>query len=973
MKATKTVSLSGYTTSGKVSVASGATLALNAGGTGEFASADLDTLRSNASFSSGSFLGIDTTNAGGSFSYGSNITEPIGLIKLGTGTFTISGSNTYSGTTAVNAGTLQAAKTASLSGYTSAGKVSVAGGATLAVNVGGTGEFASGDLNTLRGNASFSSGSFLGIDTTNAGGNFAYGSNITESIGLTKLGSGTLTLSGANSYNGGTNLSAGVLSFANGALGSTGAVAFTGNSTLQWNGNNTQDVSSRLAINNGITGTIDTNGNDVTFASAFGASGSGILAKTGLGTLTLSNANTFTGGANVNGGTLKITNASALGTGAVAVNAGTLDIAGVALTANNLTLNNGATLKGSSGASSFSKTNFPAIGASAGTAVTFTTGANSDVFSINSAIRAGVGTATITVNGPGTINLSSGSTTSTAYAGSWLLNGVSSTVLKLSDANALGNPTNTTPRPIDLRGGTLVLGVSTGSTFSSATTISGDVAITPDRGSSGTSNTHTMGTLSIGSFALTVAQGSNYTSGNTGSLTFGTTTLTGNALFTLNNVSGAGVGVTTLGALDDGGSIARTITKGGSGTLTLSANATSLINGTELNITAGTVNSNMASALGDKAKVALTTGATFNVGANQTIGALNNTAADQTGSVTLGSNALTVGNTNNLNSNFAGVISGVNGQIAKAGNGTMTLRGTSPNTYTGLTTVSAGELDLNKTDNVNALGGNATVSGGTLKWLANEQMGDTGTSLMLTSGVVDLNGKTETLGSFTNNGGTFTTGNGGHLIGTGASVTWSSGTNTVSTNSSVEDGHVVITGGDNTVQTSGTLRVLSSGTGLEMTGGTLKLDSHASAPGILLLENNVTTIASSGTSMITSNGAAAVPGLLDLGGGERTFTVNDGPAVTDLLISAQITNGALVKAGTGRMTLTGVNDYLGVTTVGSQAAGAATITSATANGGTLEAAANGALGSGGTFTSSMTPGVPSAVATGGAGTPDPSS
>jgi autotransporter-associated beta strand protein len=72
------------------------------------------------------------------------------------------------------------------------------------------------------------------------------------------LTSHQLTLSVANTYTGGTNISAGTLSFVNGALGTTGNVVFTGGSTLQWNGTNTQDISSsgRLRINNGVTATL---------------------------------------------------------------------------------------------------------------------------------------------------------------------------------------------------------------------------------------------------------------------------------------------------------------------------------------------------------------------------------------------------------------------------------------------------------------------------------------------------------------------------------------------------------------------------------------------------------------------------------------------------------------------------------------------------------------------------------------------
>jgi autotransporter-associated beta strand protein len=153
------------------------------------------------------------------------LTGPGGLTKSGTNTFVLSMTNTYSGATTVSAGTLQVAKRVSLyNGDTAqwtADKVIVNSGGTLALNVGGEGEFTDSDVSLLAGLGSaaggFKTGSVLGLDTTFApSGAFAYGTVIGNPggnmLGLNKLGLGTLTLGGANSYTGATRITSGVLS-----------------------------------------------------------------------------------------------------------------------------------------------------------------------------------------------------------------------------------------------------------------------------------------------------------------------------------------------------------------------------------------------------------------------------------------------------------------------------------------------------------------------------------------------------------------------------------------------------------------------------------------------------------------------------------------------------------------------------------------------------------------------------------------
>src|SRR5207253_4515456 len=160
----------------------------------------------------------------------------IALTKIGTGTLTLSGANTYSGITTVAGGTLQFAQEVSLYNNVTANWTAnnIVVGGTLALNVGGAGEFTASDVTALLGlgtaTGGFKSGSTIGFDTTNAvGGNFTYNAVIanpnggTNVLGLTKLGTGTLTLSGANTYTGGTTVSKSTLQLSGaGTLGSTG-------------------------------------------------------------------------------------------------------------------------------------------------------------------------------------------------------------------------------------------------------------------------------------------------------------------------------------------------------------------------------------------------------------------------------------------------------------------------------------------------------------------------------------------------------------------------------------------------------------------------------------------------------------------------------------------------------------------------------------------------------------------------------
>ncbi len=130
------------------------------------------------------------------------------LAKSGTGTWTLSGANTFGGTTTVTAGTLQLG---------TAGVIPNA----CAVTVTSPGLL---DMNTFNETVGSIAGSGT-IDNVAGGGTplLSCGGNHTSTtfsgviqntsgvLSLTKVGSGTLTLSGANTYTGTTTISAGAL------------------------------------------------------------------------------------------------------------------------------------------------------------------------------------------------------------------------------------------------------------------------------------------------------------------------------------------------------------------------------------------------------------------------------------------------------------------------------------------------------------------------------------------------------------------------------------------------------------------------------------------------------------------------------------------------------------------------------------------------------------------------------------------
>jgi len=236
-------------------------------------------------------LVIINNNTSGALSISSVIADATagatGLTKSGGGTLTLSGANTYTGVTTLSAGRLELTKNTSLYNATTASwtaaNIKIAGGTTLALNVGGTGEFTTGNVTTLLANlgganggtsGGFAAGTSIVFDTTNAsGGAFTVSDNIVNSTGVgggslavSKLGTNTLSISGANSYTGLTTVSAGTLAL--GSSGSNNAIPGGGltigganntAATVQYTGSSTDMMGTGAVTING-RGALDFNG-----------------------------------------------------------------------------------------------------------------------------------------------------------------------------------------------------------------------------------------------------------------------------------------------------------------------------------------------------------------------------------------------------------------------------------------------------------------------------------------------------------------------------------------------------------------------------------------------------------------------------------------------------------------------------------------------------------------------------------------
>jgi autotransporter-associated beta strand protein len=749
---------------------------------------------------------------------------------------------------------------------------------------------------------------------------------------------GTVTLTGANQYNGGTLVTNNATLAINGiyALGGANYDGLTLNGgTLQYTNyeypaNGTYDLTggtNSIVLGN-LGGTIDVNGNSVTYGSPFGGSGSLTVSSTvASGVLNLLTNNTYTGNTIVGGATLSVNNTlgSATGSGNVTVAAGgTLDGNGIisgaveiqgggilapgngvgAITVGALTLDSG----------SFGNFEFN------GTANDRTVVANAGGFVLND----GSDTAAFNL-------YAVGSTAPWTTAGAYKLIQFSGTAPALDSSWTTVSGTNphiANPQPnsvysFAISGGFLTVtiagnGVSVAGIWTNTT--GGNWSVGANWNSNpnvphlpGDSATFGAGTAlstvtlnaaeSVGT--LTFNNNNSYVVANGGHpLTLDNTTLPADIYVlagTANQIQAplalndntvvsvsAGQQLAVSGIVANAVTAAQpeTLAVNGAGTLVLAGNNTygpAAGSGYGTTLSGGgivKVANNNALAAGD---VSVAGAGTLQAGAAG-LALPNNIDITSGATATVDNNGQNVA----LNGNITD-----SGALTKIGNGTLILNGN--NTFTGAATVDAGVLSLSASDNVNSsptiiLDGGELLGNGTFSL-------NPGIGIGPVTGPVGTNALLDAA-----SGQSFS------VAGTVASA-GNSGVNNLVVNSGAGDSGTVILSGANTF--NGTT-VIANGV-LDLQGSTALQDST------LNYDNQGGSLVFDGLSAATLGGLTGAQSLAltNLGGGAVTLSVGNASISNNYSGSLGDggVGGALTKVGTATLTLSGSNSLTGTVSV----------------------------------------------------------
>ena len=902
------------------------------------------TLNTNRGIALGASNGIIDVNSGTTLTYGGIMAGSGTLTKVDSGTLTLSGVNTYSGSTTITGGALAISADNGLGaapGSATAGHLTLNGGTLQS-----TADF------TLNSNRGIALGTSHGTINVGNGTTLSYNGIAASNGNLTKSGTGTLVFGGANSYTGDTIISAGTFQ-TTGTLADTTDVSVSSGAIYDVDATDTiQSLSGagNVELASGITLTTGDTGNDEISGVISGAAN---LTKAGSGTLTLSGTNTFTGDLTISAGTVTMT--GTLADSVDVVNSGTYDVdasdtiqslsgSGAVQIATSQTLTTGDagddTISGViSGAGNFTKAGSGTLTLSGTNTYTGSTTITAGTVSIanDSGLGTAPGSATaghLTING-GTLQSTADFTLSSnrgvvlgASHGTFNVDGSTALTIAgiISGANNIIKSGN----------GTLILsGINT---YSGATTISaGTLNISGQLGSGNYSNTinnsgvfevssssnqtisgvisNTGNLIKSGSGTLTLSATNTYTGTTTisggvisingeaglgaipGSATAGHLTLNGGTLkptatFTLNSNRGIALG-TSHGTIDldtgltltYGGIVAgsNNLTKSGSGTLLLSG-ANSYSGQTIIN--AGKLQ--VTGTLADTNDVLVSAGATYDVDSTDTIQSLSGAgAAELANSITL-----TTGDTGN--DIFSGVISGA-GSFSKAGSGTLTLSGI--NTYTGTTTISAGTISIAADSGLGAAPGSATpghliLNGGALQSTADFTLNSNrGIALGGSNGIINVDGST-------------TLTYGGIIAGSGSLTKIGSGILILTSNQSTYSG--------GTINSLGTLRVTSGSIGSlgSVTSGPIGTGSLTNNATFDVVSNLIHNTKSNSGSIINKPvpSSSFSSSSLSVTYGDtvsNTFTTDTNGTKT---FSSSNTNSATINSSSGAVTLSRVGN-----------------------------------------------------------------
>jgi autotransporter-associated beta strand protein len=175
---------------------------------------------------SGAVLAFARSNA---YTHGGSISGAGNVTKVNAGDVTLTGSNSYSGATTLFEGSLVAGHA---NAFGSGGNITFNGGAAD-----GTIRYTAASAGTDWATRFRSTnGADIRLDTAGNNVNLAGTIDSSNTNGLTKIGTGTLTLGGANAYGGATTVSAGSLIVNGNQSGATGVLAVAANATLGGSG-----------------------------------------------------------------------------------------------------------------------------------------------------------------------------------------------------------------------------------------------------------------------------------------------------------------------------------------------------------------------------------------------------------------------------------------------------------------------------------------------------------------------------------------------------------------------------------------------------------------------------------------------------------------------------------------------------------------------------------------------------------------